>query len=192
MNPEASNNAETWVKDWDAFFNEFYSYLRGLAISHKLPSQDVDDVVQEIFIAMSKHFQEHKFDPSKGSIRAWITTFAKWRIIDIIRRNQRQNKVITTGDDLLMESRPDDNQDFDTQQENKYQVALFKKAVKNLAANPNKDFEIFCDSQFQHLTHDEIVAKYKVKDGAVYIAKHRTVKRIKEEIANILHEHPQF
>jgi len=88
---------------WNDFFTQFNEYLRSLAYSYKLPSQDVDDVVQEVFVSMASYFKENKFDSAKGKIHSWVTTFAKWRMVDIIRRNQRKNKQITSGDDLLME-----------------------------------------------------------------------------------------
>lgn len=195
MNQIKEENLSIWTnqKDWDSFFNEFHSYLRALACSYKLPSQDVDDVVQEIFIAMAKYFQEQKFDSSKGNICSWVTTFAKWRIVDIIRRNQRQNKHVTSGDDLLMEMQPDENQDLDVKLENKYQKKLFIQALKNLGEEKrSKDYMIFCDMHFNYLNNDQLIQKYKINRDTIYLAKHRMIKRIKEEVGKILCEHPNY
>lgn len=183
------NNSESW----NAFFTQFNEYLKSLAHSYKLPSQDVDDVVQEVFVSMANYFRENKFDSNKGNIYSWVTTFAKWRMVDIIRRNQRQNKHVTTGDDLLMEMQPDENQDLDAKYENKYQKTLFIQALKNLGkSNKNKDYLIFCDMHFNHLDSEEIIKKYKITRGTIYIAKHRMIKRIKEEVGKILCERPNY
>jgi RNA polymerase sigma factor (sigma-70 family) len=183
-----SNNAS-----WNAFFTQFNEYLRSLAYSYKLPSQDVDDVVQEVFVSMANYFRESKFDSSKGNIYSWVTTFTKWRMVDIIRRNQRQNKHVTTGDDLLMEMQSDESQDLDSRLESDYQNELFDKALKNLAeTHKSKDYLIFCDMHFNQLSNEELMSKYKINCGAIYIAKHRMIKRIKEEVGRILCEQPNY
>jgi RNA polymerase sigma-70 factor (ECF subfamily) len=180
-------------ESWNLFFTQFSEYLKSLAYSNKLPSQDVDDVVQEVFISMANYFRKNKFDSNKGNIYSWVTTFAKWRMVDIIRRNQRQNKHVTSGDELLMEMQPDESQDLETILENKYQKKLFLQAFQNIGrSHKNKDYMIFYDMHFNDLNNDELMSKYKINSGAIYIAKHRMIKRLKEEISNILCAEPNY
>jgi RNA polymerase sigma-70 factor (ECF subfamily) len=180
-------------ESWNLFFTQFSEYLKSLAYSYKLPSQDVDDVVQEVFISMANYFRKNKFDSNKGNIYSWVTTFAKWRMVDIIRRNQRQNKHVTSGDELLMEMQPDESQDLETILENKYQEKLFLQAFQNIGrSHKNKDYMIFYDMHFNDLNNDELMSKYKINSGAIYIAKHRMIKRLKEEISNILCAEPNY
>lgn len=194
-----SDTQESQLCDWDnneswnAFFAQFNDYLKSLAYSYNLPSQDVDDVVQEVFVSMANYFRGNKFDSTKGNIYSWVTTFAKWRMVDIIRRNQRQNKHVTSGDDLLMEMQADEKQCFETNLENKYQKKLLVQALNNIGeSNKNKDYFIFCDMHFNSLNNKEIMDKYKISCGTIYIAKHRMIKRIKEEVSKILCEQPNY
>lgn len=180
-------------KSWGAFYSQFYNYLKSLAISYKLPSQDVDDVIQEVFISMANFFKEKKFDSSKGNIYSWVTKFAKWRMIDIIRRNQRINKKVTSGDDLLLEMQPDESQEINSVIEKSYRQNLFIKALKNLKQQrKSKDYMIFNDIHFENLSNEEVMNKYKVNCDAIYLAKHRMIKKIKKEINNILHREPNY
>lgn len=194
-----SDTQESQLCDWDnneswnAFFAQFNDYLKSLAYSYNLPSQDVDDVVQEVFVSMANYFRGNKFDSTKGNIYSWVTTFAKWRMVDIIRRNQRQNKHVTSGDDLLMEMQADEKQCFETNIENGYQKKLLVQALNNIGeSNKNKDYFIFCDMHFNSLNNKEIMDKYKISCGTIYIAKHRMIKRIKEEVGKILCEQPNY
>ena len=194
-----SDTQESQLCDWDnneswnAFFAQFNDYLKSLAYSYNLPSQDVDDVVQEVFVSMANYFRGNKFDSNKGNIYSWVTTFAKWRMVDIIRRNQRQNKHVTSGDDLLMEMQADEKQCFETNIENGYQKKLLVQALNNIGeSNKNKDYFIFCDMHFNSLNNKEIMDKYKISCGTIYIAKHRMIKRIKEEVSKILCEQPNY
>ena len=81
-------NAEHWAE----FYNHYYHYFRSLTHAYNLNHQDAEDVVQDIFVAIANQFKNDKFDSSKGCLHAWVQKFAKWRIIDIIRRNKTQSK----------------------------------------------------------------------------------------------------
>jgi RNA polymerase sigma factor (sigma-70 family) len=195
MNQFATNNLSNWQdsKSWESFFSQFNEYLRNMAFSYKLPPQDVDDVVQEVFISMANSFKEGKFDPNKGHISSWVTKFAKWRMIDAVRRIQRTNRQVTSGDDALLENQADNRQDGDSNHESNRQNKLFVQAVKNLfKSHKNKDLIIFSDFYFRKMTNKQIMHKYAVNSGAIYLAKHRTIKRIKEEVGHILLSQPEF
>ena len=171
-------------KEWSAFFQHYYSFLKSLAISYNLPSQDVDDVVQEVFITMAKHFRDKKFDSNKGAFHSWVTQFAKWRMIDIIRRNQTRAKVVTSGDDLLMESQPDETADPTNKYELEHQREIVTQALQNLSAGrSNKELKIFNDIFFNDLSQEELMEKHDTNASGIYLAKHRVMKKLKAEIA---------
>lgn len=177
-------------KEWNAFFTHYHSFLKNLAISYKLPSQDVDDVVQEVFITMAKHFRDKKFDSNRGAFHSWVTQFAKWRMIDIIRRNQTRAKIIISGDDLLMESQPDETADLDNKYELEHQREIVIKALKNLSANKaNKELKIFHDIFFNDLSQEELMEKHNTNASGIYLAKHRVLKKLKTEIAALQTEY---
>lgn len=184
-------NLKSWEnkQEWNSFFQQYYPYLKNLAISHKLPSQDVDDVVQEVFISMAKQFQNQSFDSGKGVFHAWVTKFAKWRIIDIVRKNRTRSNLITTGDDLLMESQPDMSQNLDNKFEIEYKRLIVKKALKNLKNNKRtKEYNIFFDLFVGKMSKEELMAKYQTTANSIYFAKHRVLKRLKEEVARLTQE----
>ena len=169
--------------EWNSFFTQYHPFLKNLAISYKLPTQDVDDVVQEVFIAMAKHFRDKKFDSNKGAFHYWVTTFAKWRMIDIIRRNQTKAKFITSGDDLLMELQPDESSDLNEKFEREHRFQVVRDALTNLKTQRlNKEYEIFCDMYLRDMSKEELMAKYKTSASGVYLAKHRVLKKLKAEI----------
>jgi RNA polymerase sigma factor (sigma-70 family) len=173
-------------KEWNLFFNQYRPYLLKLAINYKLPSQDVEDVVQEVFISMAKQFQNQSFSSDKGAFHAWVTKFAKWRIVDSIRKTARKNKVITSGDDILMESQPDISQNLDKKFEIEHQKVIIKKALKNLkGSKKTKEYNIFYDFFIENMSKEDIIEKYRTNSNNIYLAKHRILKRLKEEVAKL-------
>ena len=180
-------------QSWKPFFSEFSEFLKALAFSYKLQPQDVDDVIQEIFISIASSFRDKKFDPTKGNIYAWVKTLAKWRIIDNIRQNQTKNKYITSGDDLLMEQEPDHSQNSSVKNDFDYRRKLLNKAIKNLGkSNQSKDYNIFYDMHVHKMSNTELAEKYQTNPSTIYFAKHKTIKKIKEEIMRILDENPNY
>jgi RNA polymerase sigma factor (sigma-70 family) len=174
---------------WDEFYNHYYNYFRSLTHSYNLNHQDSEDVVQEIFLAIANQFKNDKFDSSKGCLHAWVQKFAKWRIIDIIRRNKTQNKYFVTGDDELMESQACENSVIEDKSDLKYKQEIIKIALNNLkTARSGKEYYIFCDIFLKEMSKEEIVEKYKVTVGAVYVAKHKMARRLQSEIKRISKE----
>ncbi len=181
-------NLTNWEnkEEWNSFYKSYYPYLKNMAISCKLPSQDVEDVVQDVLISMAKQFRDKKFTSEKGAFHAWVTKFAKWRIIDIVRKNRIRSNLITSGDDLLMESQPDNSQNNDEKYEIEHQREIVKEALKNLkGSRKSKEYHIFYDFFIQNMSKEDIVVKYKTNLNNIYLAKHRVLKRLKKEIKNI-------
>jgi RNA polymerase sigma factor (sigma-70 family) len=175
-------NAEHWAE----FYNHYYHYFRSLTHSYNLNHQDSEDVVQDIFVAIANQFKNDKFDSSKGCLHAWVQKFAKWRIIDIIRRNKTQSKYFVTGEDELMESQGSENSTVEDKSDYRYKRKLIKIALNNLkTTRSGKEYYIFCDIFLKEMSKEEIVEKYKVTVGAVYVAKHKMAKKLQSEIKRI-------
>lgn len=191
MEPINEQNLSDWSnnEEWNSFYKSYHPYLKNIAISCKLPSQDVEDVVQEVLISMAKQFRDKRFASDKGAFHAWVTKFAKWRIIDIVRKNRTRSNLITTGDDLLMESQPDMSQNLDNKFEIEYKRLIVKKALKNLKNNKRtKEYNIFFDLFVGKMSKEELMAKYQTTANSIYFAKHRVLKRLKEEVARLTQE----
>ena len=74
-----------------------------------------------------------------------------------------------------------------------YQQKLFLQALKNIGrSHKNKDYMIFYDMHFNDLNNEELINKYKISSGAIYISKHRMIKKLKEEINHILCAEPNY
>lgn len=178
------------AKDWNEFYTHYYGYFRSLTHGYNLSEQDAEDTIQDIFLAMANQFKNSKFDSSKGCLHAWVQKFAKWRMIDIIRRNKTQTKYFISGDDELMENQPSQNFTVEDKSDNKYKQKLIKIALKNLkTTRSGKEYDIFCDIFLKEMSKEEILEKYKVTVGALYVAKHKMTKKLQSEIERLSKEY---
>jgi DNA-directed RNA polymerase specialized sigma24 family protein len=104
-------------------------------------------------------------------------------VIDIIRRNQTKARLITSGDDVLMEMQPDENSNPHEKYEAEHRFQVVRDALSNLKTQrANKEYEIFCDMYLRDMSKEELMAKYKTSASGVYLAKHRVMKKLKAEI----------
>lgn len=79
---------ETVLRD---IFDEHGSLVLG--ISRKLVGADAEDLVQQVFLAAWKG--RARFDPSKGSLAAWLSGITRFKAIDHLRAKGRRPSTPT-------------------------------------------------------------------------------------------------
>ncbi len=81
----------------------FAPQIRALA-AHTLDRAAAEDLVQDVFLAVWRNAA--RFDPERGSVRAWILQIAHFRLLNELRRRSRQPEIVPDPDGLLLEGLP--------------------------------------------------------------------------------------
>ena len=77
--------------------------LKGLALRVTGSAALAEDVLHDVFL---KVWQESgRFDPTRGSGRAWLTTLVRFRAIDVVRRTGREHLMAELPD--VVDDAPD-------------------------------------------------------------------------------------
>src|SRR5262245_52801002 len=58
-----------------------------------------EDLVQEVFLAVWRNAR--RFDPERGSVRAWLLQIAHFRLLNELRRRSRQPEILPDPDGVL-------------------------------------------------------------------------------------------
>jgi RNA polymerase sigma-70 factor (ECF subfamily) len=94
-------------KDPDAF-EVFYDRHGGAAYSlaHRIAGDPglAEDVTQEAFLSIWR--SRARFDPARGSVRAWVLGIVRNRAIDALRSAARPAPKLDHDDESLLESQP--------------------------------------------------------------------------------------
>src|SRR5499426_615693 len=72
-----------------------------------VPSLDragAEDLVQEVFLTVWRNAD--RFDPERGTVRAWILQIAHFRLLNELRRRSRQPEIVPDPDGLVLEGLP--------------------------------------------------------------------------------------
>lgn len=96
MNSESDEllASQAQAGDKDAFFVLYNRYLNKVynRVRSKVPSQEVEDVTQDVFIAMSRSLKGYK---QEARFNTWLYTIVNRQIADFYRRRSR----VSSGND---------------------------------------------------------------------------------------------
>src|SRR5262249_5607479 len=153
----------------------------GFARKRGLQEADAADLTQEVLRAVAGSVQRLDYDPSRGTFRAWLYTVSCSKFTDYLRG--RNGACAGSGNSaihamLCAQPAPDE-----AQWEEEYQRQLFAAA----SARVRHEFKETTWQAFWRVAVEDHAAKdvaeaLALTVGAVYIAKSRVLRRLKEEI----------
>jgi RNA polymerase sigma factor (sigma-70 family) len=170
---------------WKDFVNRYggkiYLWCRGW----NLQDADAQDVTQNVLIEISRKMRTFVYDPSR-SFRGWLRTLAHAAWCDCIaaRRPQHQG---TGGDAVqaLLQSIAD-RDEFTRQMEDMYDQELLEAATIQVRFRIQPEtWEIFRRLVYEGISGADVASQMNIRIAAVYMAKSRVQKMLKEEIARL-------
>ncbi len=75
---------------WQEFFDLYWRLIYSVAIKAGLNDPEAQDVVQETVISVANNVGEFRYDPKVCSFKTWMLRLTRWRILDQLRRRERE------------------------------------------------------------------------------------------------------
>jgi RNA polymerase sigma factor (sigma-70 family) len=184
------------LKDWDdqeswkSFFDAYWRLIYNAAIKAGLTDAEAQDVVQETLIGVMKNLPNFEYDPKKGSFKVWLLNQTKWRIIDQLRRRQRElehrKAPSSATDETATVERVADpaGLELDAMWDEEWERNLIGAAIERVKKKVDpRQYQIFDLYVFKGWTVSKVAATLRVNPGRVYLTKHRIGPLIKKELA---------
>jgi len=177
---------------WRRFFDTYSRLLYSVAARHGFNDAEAQDIVQETVIAVARHMPDFEYDPKRGSFKGWLLHIARSRIIDHLRKRQRQPqresspRTATSGTTLIQRLPDPRTPDLERLWEEEWQKNIFDAALKKVKEKvSSKDFQIFDCHVHKQWPVKDVVALLRVSEAYVYTAKSRVSSLLKAEVKKL-------
>jgi RNA polymerase sigma-70 factor (ECF subfamily) len=167
---------------WRRFIDLYSPLLYFWACRMGLPAQDAADLVQDVFVALVLKLPQFTYDPNR-SFRAWLRTVAEnsWRSA----MRKRAAGPANAGDAALADAAAPDGTDAIWEAE--YRACLFGRAVQIMRQDfEEKTWKACWALVVEGKSGAEVAADLGMSIDAVYAAKARVLRRLRQELDGLL------
>jgi RNA polymerase sigma-70 factor (ECF subfamily) len=167
--------AQAWNRFAQLYTPLLYDWARRLG----LQDSDAADLVQEVFVVLVRQLPGFRYEPGK-SFRGWLRTVLanKWR-------DRRRVQVPVTGAAALTDlAAPDEVAEIE---EAEYRHYLVGRALELLRPEfPAATWQAFQAYGLAGRAVAEVAAELNTSVNAVYLAKSRVLRRLRQELEGLL------
>jgi RNA polymerase sigma-70 factor (ECF subfamily) len=180
-----AQDARAWQRLIQLYGPTVYSWCRHAGLS----PEDAADVGQEVFQAVSRSIAEFRRDRPGDSFRGWLWTVTRNKVRDLRRRQADQGEAAggTTAQQHLLQvpdPEPDDSGSAPAPAEKQ---ALYRRALELIQGEfTEPTWRAFLLLVVEERAPADVAAELGMTLGAVYIAKSRVLKRLRDEFGELM------
>lgn len=167
---------------WRQFVERYQPMIIRSARRFGLGAEDAQDAAQHTLLAFFTAYRDGKYDREKGRLRHWLFGIARHWILNVFEKQCRKEVGISAQTDQtgFFARIPDDNR-LEEIWEHEWREATLQQCL----AQVRQEFDAKTFRAFELFAHDGLPARQVAEQlgmtsNAVFIAKHRILKRIRE------------
>lgn len=172
--------------DWGRLVSLYSPLVCQWCLRYQLPAEEVEEIGQEVFLAVARTIHAFRHDRDGDTFRGWLWTITRNKILD---RTVPVGGWATGGSDAQrrLQGLPDgDAEEADEQALAAERALLYRRAVELIES----EFESTTRRAFWLALSGrrpaDVAAEVGISTGAVYVAKSRVLKRLREEFGELL------
>lgn len=171
---------------WSEFASLYEPVIYRMSKARGLQDADAREIVQEVLLSVSSAIENFDLQAS-GSFRGWLTKVTRNATVDHFRRRDARIRGITDGHDQLhlLVTADDLEDEFDRSRREQ----LFRWAAGNVRKKTSEtNWMAFWRSSVDGQPIADVAADLGISEGAVYVARCRILKRIRELVRERLED----
>ncbi len=188
------------LKDWEdqdgwrEFFDTYWRLIFNVARHAGLNEAEAQDIVQETLLGVAKKIPAFRYDPAKGSFKAWLLLNVRSRIVEHWRRRAVADSHRAapdpggppTGTDVVHRIADPAGPDLEAVWQKEWEDNLLQTAIRRTKAKVSaRQFLIFDLATLKEVPLAKITRTLGVNVAQIYIAKHRVGKVLKGELEKL-------
>ncbi len=161
---------------WREFVDRYGELIRGFCRSHGLNTNDSDDVVQDVLMALSRAMPGFRYDPAKGKFRSYLKTVA---LHAIFRKSCQRRGGPSLSDVETMAHTAAGDESVDAQWEQEWRRYHLRRAMQVIEAEcSSRDRHAFDRYAIAGEDGARVAADLGLSMDALYQIKSRITKRL--------------
>ena len=180
---------------WREFFDTYWRLIYRVARQAGLDDATAQDVVQNTFIYLARRMPMFRYDPARGSFKAWLRRVTRSRISVFRRRAEAKEPPLPDlqleEDDVsVWESIPDPASDgVDEIWQQEWEDNLIKASLRRISSKvSSQQLMIFELAALGQVSLKQVARKLGVSLMQVYLARHRVGKLFRAEVLRLRKE----
>lgn len=163
---------------WRDFSGLYLPLLKRFVLLRGVPTNDMDDVVQEVLRTVVKAIQKFDYDPARGTFRNWLFIVCRSHVFRWLRKSAAE--AGRTEFDCSEVPAAEEQKDWDVE----YRRQMFAWASERVKPMvQEKTWKAFWMTAVEDRAGPEVAASLGMSLGAVHVAKSRVIARMRQEIA---------
>lgn len=149
---------------------------------------DADDILQEVFIAVSRKLKDFRGDAQGGSFLGWIRSITNSKIIDYWRKRAKEITPDGGSDALQAIEQLPAAEDDESEEALAIENAILAERSFLLLASEfsSRDDEVFRLFAIEEMPVQEIAQKFQITRNTVYVVISKIRKRLREEFGDLV------
>jgi len=177
---------------WREFFDTYWRLIYSVARQAGLDEWQAQDVVQMTLIYLTRRMPKFRYDPARGSFKAWLLRVTRSRI-SVLRRGPgaREAALRESGPDEdesnAWESIPDPSGDvLDEIWQREWEQNIIQTALRRIRVKASaQQLMIFELAALGEVPLNQVARKLEVSLMQVYLARHRVGKLFRREVERL-------
>ncbi len=189
--PETSHSLIARVKDlgdgaaWMEFLGIYQPVVFRMARRRGLQDADAQDVMQQVFLSISKSIEGWVPGDSQPPFRAWLTTIARNAITKALTRRPRDAATGSTSMVELLDAQPDP-QATTAEILAEARKELIRWATEQIRSEFSEaTWNVFWLTAIEGVPIAEVAKSTGRSAGAIYVARYRVIARLKEKVLEV-------
>jgi RNA polymerase sigma-70 factor (ECF subfamily) len=186
-----ARNATSWNEWWKTFVAAYAPLVYRYARRRGLQDADAADVTQEVLAETARCLPTFEYKPERGRFRGWLGLLTRRQLARFFAKQQRDASRTNgaTDHDVLAElAAPQSEAEWtDT-----FHGQLLRTALDRIRPHfEPPTWQAFAQVWLHQRTAAEAAANLNLPIDAIYLAKSRVLKRLREELLHLAEDLPQ-
>jgi len=179
---------------WDRLVSLYAPLLRGWLRKYDVQESDVDDLMQEVLLAVSKDLKSFEHAGNPGAFRSWLRTILVNRLRHFWRARGRRPQARGDSD---LERRINQLEDPAGRMSQLWNREHDRYVMRQLLTLVEPHFEsqtwqAFCQVALEGERPDAVAEKLGMTLNSVFIAKSRVLSRLRREVEGLVESSSDF